>query len=86
MAEIDDDLVPQDGLTNSTVRFAGLDAIENGGGSGTGIKHSPRKPAWSSELKRRAEREKLFPTFSGADLASPCGFFVLMLPPMRVRH
>lgn len=45
MAEIDDDLVPQDGLTNSTVRFAGLDAIENGGGSGTGIKHSPRKPA-----------------------------------------
>lgn len=31
MAEIADDLVPTDGLTNSYIRFAGLDAVPAGG-------------------------------------------------------
>jgi hypothetical protein len=46
------------------------------------LRVSQRSPANSSV--GRSERN-CFQTFS-PDLASPCGFFVLRLPPMRVRH
>ena len=33
MAEVPDHLVPTDGLTNSVIRYAGLDTFEGGGGA-----------------------------------------------------
>jgi hypothetical protein len=32
MAEVEDDLVPGDGFTNSSIQFAGFDSIEGTGG------------------------------------------------------